>query len=297
MWKKLALGSAAAYVGYRYLSSKGAKQTLPPAPDGRKRCIFITGAASGIGRETVKTFISRGWFVGAYDINIDALKSLYGDVGEDNVCFSFLDVIDEVSCDLALEHFLQRTNGFLDVLFNCAGMLTHAPFEDTPLPKLITMIRVNCEGVVQLTHKALPALKKTKDSRVITMASMAAMGGIPKEAVYAATKVFVYSFTESMRIEMYLQVLFADISVGFVDTPMVQSQDQNQYTKEVKKELKSISPDMVVEKVWQAVHECDYNNEHFYVKSCDYVFALNFVLRAFKSPLNATLRQKMLWDE
>mmetsp|Transcript_2549 Transcript_2549/g.2948 ORF Transcript_2549/g.2948 Transcript_2549/m.2948 type:complete len:296 (-) Transcript_2549:287-1174(-) len=295
MWKKVAIGSAAVYAGYLALAER--KQTLGPSPQGRKRCIFVTGAASGIGEKTVQYFIERGWFVGAYDINIEKLRSLYGSLGNDTVCFFRLDVTDGESCEECISHFMEKTNGCFDVLFNCAGLLVHAPFEDTPLEKLIAMVRVNIEGVIQLTHMALPSLKKTADSRVITMASLAAIGGIPREAVYSATKTFVYSWTESMRTEMHSQVRFADVSVSYVDTPMVRTQEQSQYTDAVKPELKNITADMVVQKVWQAVHECDFYNEHFYVNNCDRIFSLNHITRAFKIPFSAWYLKKMLWDK
>src|SRR5262249_42265809 len=60
------------------------------AANGRKS-IFITGAASGMGRETAKLFAAEGWFVGAYDVNAAGLESLMGEVGGPNGLFQSLD--------------------------------------------------------------------------------------------------------------------------------------------------------------------------------------------------------------
>ena len=60
--------------------------------------------------------------------------------------------------------------GMLDVLFNCAGLLCIGRFAELPLDKQMNQIHVNVTGVAQLTYEALPLLKATKDSRVITMA-------------------------------------------------------------------------------------------------------------------------------
>ena len=49
-----------------------------------RKSIFITGAASGMGRETAKLFAGKGWFVGAYDVNTDGLKTLEQEIGADN---------------------------------------------------------------------------------------------------------------------------------------------------------------------------------------------------------------------
>jgi len=52
-----------------------------------RKSIFITGAASGMGRETAKLFHAKGWFVGAFDVNTDGLKTLEQELGSDN-CFT-----------------------------------------------------------------------------------------------------------------------------------------------------------------------------------------------------------------
>ena len=45
------------------------------------KSIFITGAASGIGRETALLFAAKGWFVGGYDVNADGLATLEAEIG------------------------------------------------------------------------------------------------------------------------------------------------------------------------------------------------------------------------
>ena len=51
--------------------------------NGRKS-IFITGAASGMGRETARLFREKGWFIGGYDVNADGLRALEKELGADN---------------------------------------------------------------------------------------------------------------------------------------------------------------------------------------------------------------------
>ena len=63
-----------------------------------RQTIFITGAASGIGRATALQFHARGWFVGATDVDQAGLDVLKGDL--DNDCFTaFLDVTDKAAFD------------------------------------------------------------------------------------------------------------------------------------------------------------------------------------------------------
>jgi len=58
----------------------------------KRETIFITGAASGIGRSTALFFARKGWFVGSYDIDEKGLASLCEEIGEDKSCFRKMDV-------------------------------------------------------------------------------------------------------------------------------------------------------------------------------------------------------------
>ena len=44
-------------------------------PANGRKSIFVTGAASGMGRATAKLFVEKGWFVGAFDVNPEGLAS------------------------------------------------------------------------------------------------------------------------------------------------------------------------------------------------------------------------------
>ena len=59
-----------------------------------RKSVFITGAASGIGRETALLFAEHGWFVGAHDINAAGLAALEQEIGAANGVFAGLDVTD-----------------------------------------------------------------------------------------------------------------------------------------------------------------------------------------------------------
>jgi NADP-dependent 3-hydroxy acid dehydrogenase YdfG len=67
-----------------------------------KDCIFITGAAAGIGRETALLFAAKGWFVGAADRDEAALVALREELGNDRCSTHVMDVVDEASVKRAL---------------------------------------------------------------------------------------------------------------------------------------------------------------------------------------------------
>jgi NADP-dependent 3-hydroxy acid dehydrogenase YdfG len=81
-----------------------------------RKSIFITGAASGMGRETARLFHAKGWFVGAYDVNLEGLETLEAELGADNCMIRKLDVTDRLDYRAALEGFAQATGGKMDIL-------------------------------------------------------------------------------------------------------------------------------------------------------------------------------------
>ena len=84
----------------------------------QRKSVFITGAASGMGRETALLFARKGWFVGAYDVNQEGLESLKCEIGDVNGIFASLDVADPDAFATAMTSFGDATGGTLDLMFN-----------------------------------------------------------------------------------------------------------------------------------------------------------------------------------
>src|ERR1700752_1683450 len=97
--------------------------------NGRKS-IFITGAASGMGRETAKLFAGKGWYVGGYDVNTDGLKTLEQKIGFDNCKTGLLDVTLRDKDAKARAEFTAETVGKLDILYSNAGIGRGGMFAD-----------------------------------------------------------------------------------------------------------------------------------------------------------------------
>lgn len=167
------------------------------------KSVFITGAATGIGRATAMLFAGRGYFVGGYDIDEDRLKVLHGDVvavGGRGVV-GHLDVTDAGEVAQRLDEFHEAAGGRLDVLVNNAGLLNAGPFEDIPLDVHHREIEVNVKGVVNGLHAAFPFLKGTPGAVVVNLASASAIYGQAELANYSATKFFVRAITEALNLE------------------------------------------------------------------------------------------------
>ena len=189
-----------------------------------RKSIFITGAASGMGREAAKLFSSKGWFVGGYDVNEAGLATLQQELGTDNCVTRRLDVTNKADFDAAVAQFGEETGGKMDLLFSNAGIGESGWFEDIPFEAALRVIQVNFIGVVASLYAALPLLKATPNSLCFITSSSSATYGMPRIAVYAATKFAVKGLTEALSVEFARHgVRVADVLPGLIDTNILRA--------------------------------------------------------------------------
>ncbi|MEN8720010.1 MAG: SDR family oxidoreductase [Oceanococcaceae bacterium] len=190
--------------------------------------IFITGAAQGIGRTTADLFWSRGWFVGAVDVDDAAVRQWADDKGE-RAFAAALDVTDTARWPAVLAEFQAAANGTIDVLLNNAGILADGPFAEIPLAKQHTIVDVNVKGVMNGCYFAKPMLET--GARVINLCSASALYGAPSVATYSASKFAVRALTEALRIEWAADgITVCDLMPIFVRTAMVDNMTKVQAT-------------------------------------------------------------------
>jgi NAD(P)-dependent dehydrogenase (short-subunit alcohol dehydrogenase family) len=183
--------------------------------------IFVTGAATGIGRACAELFAQKGWFVGLFDVNAKGLEEVASLIGENNSVSGVLDVSDPAAWQRALSAFWTHSGQRLDVLLNNAGVLTTGPFEGVPLARHHAMLDVNVRGMITGCHKAFEYLQQTPHSHVINMASATAIYGQPELATYSATKFAVRGLTEGLDLEWRrFGIRVSDIWPSFVSTAM-----------------------------------------------------------------------------
>jgi len=187
-----------------------------------RKTIFITGAASGIGRATAQRFASEGWWVGAADLNAAGLETLQAELGPDNCASFVLDVTDKAAYDRVVAKLAQVTDGKLDMLYNNAGIGVTGYFDDIPLEQAMQLVQVNLVGVINGVYAALPLLKNSSNSLCFSTSSSAATYGAPHLAVYAATKFAVKGLTEALAVELSrFNVRAADVLPGLIDTAIL----------------------------------------------------------------------------
>jgi NAD(P)-dependent dehydrogenase (short-subunit alcohol dehydrogenase family) len=228
--------------------------------NGRKS-IFITGAASGMGREAAKLFQGKGWFVGGYDINLEGLTSLEAELGARNCIVRRLDVTDKADFEKAVAEFGAATGGRMDMLYNNAGIGEGGLFDEVPFAQSLRVVQVNFIGVLNGIHSAIGLLKATPGSLCFTTSSSSATYGMPGIAVYSATKHAVKGLTEALAVEFRRYgVRAADVLPGLIDTPLVPRAVIEHASREGM--FRPIPPLEVAKVAWEAYHS---DRLHWYV--------------------------------
>ncbi|MBW7470293.1 SDR family oxidoreductase [Marinobacter sp. M216] len=216
------------------------------------KSIFITGAGAGIGRETARLFASKGWFVGAGDLDQPALNDLQAELGESVCSIHVMDVTDEKDVIGALSKFADCTGGTIDALHNNAGILRVGRFECIDIADHRAVIEINVIGLMNVLQAAFPYLKATPGSVVVNMSSASAAYGTPDFASYSASKHAVRALTEALDIEWEAHgIRVCDIMPPFVKTGMVEA---NAGASQLFSSLGiNLKPEDVAREVWEQV--------------------------------------------
>jgi short-subunit dehydrogenase len=172
--------------------------TTPPY-----RRALVTGATSGIGRALALWLAGRGIVVVAAGRRVDRLEELRGEAARAGGVIEplALDVSDAPAVHERVAEIDSR-HGDLDlVVANAgAGELTSARHFDWEACERI--LRVNVLGAAATVTAALPGMLARGRGHLAAIASIAAVRGMPRSAAYGASKAFLRSFMESLRIDL-----------------------------------------------------------------------------------------------
>lgn len=162
------------------------------------KTILITGASSGIGKETAKLFQSKGWNVIATMRNPENESELNQ---LENVLVAKLDVLDLDSIQKAFEEGVQKF-GSVDVLLNNAGYGAYGPLEAFSSEKIARQFNTNVIGLLEVTKAVLPHFRQNKKGIIINISSIGGKITFPLGSLYHGTKFAVEGISESLNFEV-----------------------------------------------------------------------------------------------
>ncbi len=166
---------------------------------------LITGASSGFGAEFARQLAPAAQSLVLVARRNDRLETLRAELTEKfpqlSVFIYAADLADE-NARIALVHWLREQAIPVDFLVNNAGLGDHGAFETGEWGRVRAMLDVNISALTHLTHLLLPALRGSGRSAILNVSSVAGFLPLPNMAVYAATKAYVTSFSEALRMEL-----------------------------------------------------------------------------------------------
>ncbi len=168
-----------------------------------EKVALITGASSGIGRETALALARRGATVvlaARRKERIDALAAQIQE-GGGNAFAIQTDVSRGEEVDRLFERIQEQCHR-LDWLINNAGSGLYAPLEETTPEQMERIWRTNFMGTFYCIRKALPVMKKQGTGHILTVSSMAGVRGTPMMAAYCASKFAQVGLMDSLRREL-----------------------------------------------------------------------------------------------
>lgn len=163
-----------------------------------EKVILITGASTGIGRETVKLFQAKNWKVAATMRRPEEHEDLQHIV--DVECIR-LDVTDIDSIKSAIAATLEKF-GRIDAVVNNAGYGVVGAFETTTLEQVDRQIQTNVTGLMNVCREIIPYFREQKRGYIVNIASVGGRITFPLYSVYHATKWAVEGFSESLQHEL-----------------------------------------------------------------------------------------------
>jgi short-subunit dehydrogenase len=182
--------------------------------------VFLTGASSGIGEALARHYAAAGHTLGLAARRGQRLAELLVTLPGNHACYP-LDVADASALQAAAQDFTARF-GCPDIVIANAGVSvgTLAEMADD-LPAFNRVFQTNVLGMAQTFQPFIAAMKARGSGRLVGIASVAGIRGLPGAGAYCASKAATIAYLEALRVELRGSgVKVVTIAPGYIATPM-----------------------------------------------------------------------------
>ncbi len=219
------------------------------------RTAIVTGASSGIGRETARELAGRGANVVLAARDRDKLDSLATDIAP--LRGRCLVVPTDVTDRFAVQVLVRRTAeefGTVDLLVNSAGIGLFAPIAGGSLDNMRHVFDVNFWGSVYCVQAAVSYMRTQRRGHIVNVSSVAGRVAPPYMGIYAATKFALVALSDSLRTELAGNGIgVTTIYPGFTQTPFAQHMIQEVDAPAIPPLVHFVDPGVVARRIVQAV--------------------------------------------
>jgi short-subunit dehydrogenase len=161
------------------------------------KVILITGASSGIGKETAKLLLQKGYILYGAARRIDKMQ----DIQSQGAKLLKMDVTDDDSMTKGVNEII-NAEGHIDILINNAGFGSQGAIEDVSMEKARYQMEVNVIGLARLIQLVLPHMRKQKSGKIVNISSIGGKVALPLGGWYHASKFAVEGLSDSLSIEV-----------------------------------------------------------------------------------------------
>jgi 3-oxoacyl-[acyl-carrier protein] reductase len=189
------------------------------------KVVAVTGAGSGIGRETAIMFARAGAEVVALDIDFEHIRELAEQEQSNVITPMQINIMDEKEVEKCFAAILEKF-GRLDVLINSAGIITFVKMDELDTETWDRVVNVNLRGTFFCSREAAKIMKTRKNGAIVNISAGAAKtGGINPSPSYIASKGGMNSLTFHFAVRLAPYGIRVNaICPGPIDTPMMDAQ-------------------------------------------------------------------------
>ncbi|WP_336660827.1 SDR family NAD(P)-dependent oxidoreductase [Leucobacter sp. USHLN153] len=184
---------------------------------------IVTGAASGIGRQTALRFAEEGATVLAADLSADGLTKIKSEIeGSGGTCHTHVTDVTDSGTVSALFEYSDEVFDELNCVVNNAGITLTGGVHEISESDWDREMTINVKSIYLMSREAWPRLQKSANASILNTASIAGSWAIMSDAAYCASKAAVVMLTKCMALDGAREGIRVNcVSPGFIDTPMI----------------------------------------------------------------------------